>query len=179
MITDELVIREAQSARDFTEVTALCHDFLSWLRSRYPDALWMIDRYYEPAGWAALLADLPNIHAPPEGEVLVAERDGRIVGCVMMQRLEDGVCEMKRLFVPHGARGQGIGRRLCERLMEIAVERGYKVMRLDTGIHHNEAVPLYRSLGFEMRDAYYDCPDDVAPFLHFMEARLPRESRML
>ncbi len=96
-----------------------------------------------------------------------------------MRQLEASMCERERLFVPLEAWGQAVGRRLCERLMEVAADRGYEVIRLDTGIPHHEAVPLYRSLGFEMRDAYYDCPDDVAPFLHFMEARLPRRSSSL
>jgi GNAT superfamily N-acetyltransferase len=90
----------------------------------------------------------------------------------MLRRLEGEICEMKRLFVEPQARGHQVGRKLCKRLMEVASERGYSIMRLDTGVHHHEAIPLYRSLGFQMRDAYYECPPDVAALLHFMERDL-------
>jgi len=105
--------------------------------------------------------------------MLIARINGRPVGCVMVRKLDDTTCEMKRLFVSPDARGHNIGRKLCERLMSLSAERGYRIMRLDTGIRHDEAIPLYQSLGFHMREPYYDCPADVAAFLHFMEAELP------
>jgi hypothetical protein len=46
-------------------------------------------------------------------------------------------------------------------------------MRVGTGIHHNEAITLYQSLGFHRRGPYYDCPTDVAAFFRFMETELP------
>ncbi len=169
----DLTIVEARSQDDMDAVRSLCEGFLGWLRERYAHEAWLIDRYYAPDQWQAVLESLPMVHAPPQGSILLARLKGQPVGCAMMRRLDEATCEMKRLFVHPKARGYGVGRALCERLMRLSAERGYKTMRLDTGVHHEEAIPLYRSLGFEMRDAYYPCPPEVAQLLHFMEAKLP------
>ena len=169
----ELTVTEARSERDYEDVRSLCNGLLDWLRVRYAHESWSIDRYYAPDKWAAVMADLPRLHAPPNGDILIARLNAAPVGCVMLQKLDETTCEMKRLFVPPEARGHGVGRKLCERLMILAAGRGYRTMRLDTGIHHDEAIALYRSLGFRMRSPYYDFPQDMAHLLHFMEADLP------
>ena len=70
------------------------------------------------------------------------------------------------------AQGHKVGRGLCERLMAIAAQRGYKTMRLDTGVNHDEALALYQSLGFRRRKAYHKPPAEILSHLVFMEADL-------
>jgi ribosomal protein S18 acetylase RimI-like enzyme len=109
------------------------------------------------------LRALPGPYAPPDGVILLAEVDGTAVGVVALKPLdEDGVCEMKRLFVRPDRRGRGLGRALGEAVLDAARHRGYDVMRLDTVASMTAARALYRSLGFEERPPYYDNPlDDV------------------
>jgi len=168
----QLTIVEAQSEQDFANVRALCEGFLAWLRTRYAHEAWLIDRYYAPEQWQAVLNSLPTVHAPPQGCILLARLDDEPVGCAMMRPLDETTCEMKRLFVRPEVCGHGVGLELCKTLMTVAAETGYRVMRLDIGVHHDEAIGLYHRLGFRFRDACYDCPPDVARFLHFMEAEL-------
>lgn len=106
---------------------------------------------------------LPGPYAPPDGTILLAEVDDEPVGVVAVQPLdEEGACEMKRLYVKPEHRGQGIGGALARAIVTTAQERGYDVMRLDTVASMVPARRLYRSLGFEERDAYYHNPlDDV------------------
>jgi putative acetyltransferase len=105
------------------------------------------------------LTDLPGRYAPPEGRLLLAFANGRLAGCVALRKIDDGVCEMKRLYVRPEFRGQGIGRRLTTRLMEEAREIGYARMRLDTiSSKMSEAVGMYRSLGFREIASYYQSP---------------------
>ena len=59
-----------------------------------------------------------------------------------------GVCELNRMYVAGAARGRGVGRRLCETLIERARELGYREVRLDALNARVEALPLYRALGF-------------------------------
>jgi ribosomal protein S18 acetylase RimI-like enzyme len=109
---------------------------------------------------------LPGPYAAPDGAILLAEADGEPVGVVAVQPLdEEGACEMKRLYVSPEYRNQGIGRALASAIVEKAQDLGYDVMRLDTVASMTAARRLYRSLGFEKRDAYYHNPLDDAVYM--------------
>ena len=56
------------------------------------------------------LDDLPRVYAPPEGCLILVLFNKQIAGCVALRRLEDKICEMKRLYVRPQFRGKGIGR---------------------------------------------------------------------
>ena len=105
------------------------------------------------------LASLPGMYAPPEGRLLVAYADGEAVGCTALHKLEDGICEMKRLYVRPWARGQGIGRKLSEQIVGEARLIGFRRMRLDTIENQMQtAVALYRAQGFREIPPYRDNP---------------------
>jgi Acetyltransferase (GNAT) family. len=66
-----------------------------------------------------------------------------------MRKLEEGVCEMKRLFVRDGFHGQSIGVQLIEKLIEEARKEKYTTMRLDTfPLMMAKAVSLYNLTAF-------------------------------
>ena len=93
---------------------------------------------------------LPGAYAAPGGGLLLATVSGQPAGCVALRPFPKAVtCEMKRLFVLPGYRGSGAGRGLIEGVIQLARNRGYGFMRLDT---HPEtmdaAVRLYREFGF-------------------------------
>lgn len=99
------------------------------------------------------LADLPGDYAPPEGRLLLAEYDSQPAGCVALHKLtlpgEDGLCEMKRLYLRPQFRGKGAGRALADRIITEARQIGYRRMRLDTVEPvMKDAVAMYRRIGF-------------------------------
>jgi ribosomal protein S18 acetylase RimI-like enzyme len=65
---------------------------------------------------------------------------------------------MKRLYVSPEARGFGLGERLVYAVMKEAERIGYREMRLDTLPSMAGAIALYRKLGFEPIEPYYDTP---------------------
>lgn len=97
----------------------------------------------------AELAALPGDYAPPKGRLLLAEFEGQLAGCVALHRLEDGICEMKRLYLRPQFRGRGLGRTLGEKIIAEARLIGYRTMRLDTVEPvMKDAVAMYRRFGF-------------------------------
>jgi ribosomal protein S18 acetylase RimI-like enzyme len=111
------------------------------------------------------LAELPGKYAPPAGRLILAMNDGQAVGCVALRKLEEGICEMKRLYVQPAFRGQRVGRQLAEMIISAARQIGYRRMRLDTLASMRPAIALYESLGFRRIDAYYPNPIPDAVYL--------------
>ncbi|MBC8372136.1 MAG: GNAT family N-acetyltransferase [Planctomycetes bacterium] len=106
------------------------------------------------------LASLPGKYAPPDGRLVLAIEGGAAAGCAAIRKLDDGVCEMKRLYVREEFRSRGLGRRLAREMIVQAAEAGYAAMRLDTLDRLIEAMALYESLGFRRTEPYYDNPLD-------------------
>ena len=111
------------------------------------------------------LEALPGEYGPPGGRLLLAWLGDRLAGCVALRKLQDGICEMKRLYVRPAFRGHRIGRLLAERAIAEAREIGYGRMRLDTVPSMQRAQSLYRSLGFYEVEAYRYNPIPGAAYL--------------
>ena len=105
----------------------------------------------------------------PEVDFLVARKDGKAVGCVAMVRHSD-YAEVKRLYVPHSARGLGVGKALMDHLEDKAKAAGLRVMRLETGPKLAAAMALYAARGYVECDRFGDYEDHPASL--FMEKRL-------
>ena len=71
--------------------------------------------------------------------------DDRPAGCVALRRINDEVCELKRLYVLAEFRGQKIGRMLAESIPDESRGISYRRMRLGTLPSMKEAQALYRS----------------------------------
>jgi len=110
-------------------------------------------------GFDKELAELPGTYAEPKGRLYLAECNGKIAGCIALRPMnEEGVCEMKRLFVREEFRGKKIGRILAEKILADAKAIGYHTMRLDTLQRMEAARALYKKLGFNIIPAYYNNP---------------------
>ncbi len=109
-------------------------------------------------GFDEELEGLPGRYAPPGGLLLLGLDGDRAVCCIGMRPLEDGVCEMKRLYVRPSHRGQALGQTLVLRVLRAAERIGYKSMRLDTLPVMASARQLYARLGFREIEPYYTNP---------------------
>lgn len=93
-----------------------------------------------------------------KGAILIAYWNNEVAGCIALHELSPGTCEMKRLYVKPTFRKHKIGEALSIRLIEIAKRSGYHIMKLDTLQKLKPAIALYKKLGFEETNAYYQNP---------------------
>lgn len=115
------------------------------------------------------LAGLPGDYAPPDGRLLLAESDGQPAGCIALHKIDDGICEMKRLYLRPQFRGKGLGRLLADSIMKEARAVGYQRMRLDTVEPvMKDAVAMYRKLGFREIAPYRDNPIPGALYMELL-----------
>lgn len=165
----EISIRPATPA-DAQDIARLCWAYRDVLVERSEGLPPMVETYYAADSYAAMIADLPRIHARPKGDILLATLDNAVVGCAMYYPLvEPGVAEIKRVYVDPAARGTGAGRALMVKGMARARADGYTRMVLDTISPLTEAIALYERLGFTPCDPFYE-PDPVfLPWLRFFD----------
>lgn len=154
MPTDALSIAPARSAADYAAAKSLIRDYVSWLGE---------DLSYQD--FDTEMAGFPGKYLPPRGEILLAQLGEAPVGVVCLQPLSEDICEMKRMWADPARRGQGIGRRLAEAIVDAGRTRGYRLMRLDTLSRLTSAVSLYENLGFRRIPAYYNNPTEGVIYL--------------
>lgn len=140
-----LEIRPAVTQEDFTAAKILIKEYAESLGfnlcfQQFDEEIASLEKHYGPPGGCLLLAYIGN----------------KPVGCVALRQLEDGVCEMKRLYLRPDCRGGGHGKALTLEAIRQAKALGYKAIRLDTLERMTQAVALYRALGFR----------DISPYRH-------------
>jgi len=104
------------------------------------------------------LKTLPGKYAQPDGRLYVITLENKLAGCIGLRRYDETRCEMKRLFVRPQFRGLRLGQILAEKIIQDAKDIGYKEMVLDTLSSLESAVYMYRKMGFEEVEPYYDNP---------------------
>jgi putative acetyltransferase len=88
------------------------------------------------------------------GTFLVARVDGRAVGCGAVRRLDETTGEVKRMYVEPELRGRGVAKAILHHLEATARELGARRLVLETGIHQDEAIGLYRQAGYREVDCW-------------------------
>jgi len=125
-----------------------------------------IDDVSRPEVLALLAEHLQNMYAlsPPEevfafdasklrapGVVFwTAWKDETLLGCAALKELSRTQGEVKSMRTPAALRRHGAGRALLEHILQVARERAYVELLLETGRHPAflPAQMLYRSVGF-------------------------------
>jgi putative acetyltransferase len=155
-------IRVVVTEEDLEQVRDLFREYFTWV-----DTIMHFDMTYQ--GVEQELQILPGAYSPPEGCLLLAQVDGQAAGCVALRPREQGVCELKRMYVRPEYQGQVLGRALCERVIQEGKEKGYSLMRLDTEKTLSAAQHIYHSFGFKDALPYYAAPPGISERAVFME----------
>lgn len=154
IVMSKIQIITCKSPADYQKAIQITLDYMDWLN---------IDLGFQNT--EKEFQTFPEMYGEPNGLFLLAEVDETLAGGVGFRQLEDGICEMKRLYVYEKYQKLGLGKKLCEVLIQTAAERGYKKMRLDTLKSMQSAVALYQRLGFYEIPAYCFNPETGAIYM--------------
>jgi GNAT superfamily N-acetyltransferase len=135
--------RTAKAEDLLSIVRMLADDFLGQQRERYEDPL--------PESYVKAFRE---IDADPNNELIVAERDGEVVGTLQLTYtpsicFQGGKrCTVESVRVDAKYRGKGIGREMMLWAIERAKENGCISMQLTTNNDRVDAHRFYEGLGF-------------------------------
>jgi putative acetyltransferase len=85
--------------------------------------------------------------------VVIAYLNNEAIGCGAVKQYNENTMEVKRMFVPVQARGQGIASVVLQELEQWCRELGFVKCILETGIRQPEAIKLYQ------KNNYYSIPN--------------------
>jgi putative acetyltransferase len=149
---------QATTAEDIQEARQLFEEYASWVE---------ISLCFQ--NFDKELAELPGYYAPPSGRLFLAVDGDDVMGCVALRKIGERIGEMKRLYVRPEFRGRGLGRTLTQKLIAEAKQIGYESLRLDTlPGKMDQAIAMYRSLGFREIAPYYRNPVEGATFMELI-----------
>ena len=148
-----LLIKQALTERQNKQIKKLFKEYANYLG---------IDLSFQ--NFEEELKTLPGDYSTPDGCILLAYYENKLVGCVALRKFQEKVCEMKRLYIRPNFRRKKIGKALSIAIINKAKEIGYKSMRLDTLPFMKEAISLYLTLGFKEIAPYRYNPFENAKF---------------
>jgi putative acetyltransferase len=138
------------------------HDFISFLRASddYAASLYPAESNH--------MLDVETLLRPQMNFFgAYVDRVGK--GCGGFWTYADYV-EIKRVWVDPSARGLGVSKALMVVIESAARSSGFKIARLETGIHQPEALGLYRAIGYVERGPFGNY--NLDPLSLFMEKML-------
>ncbi|WP_159564959.1 bifunctional helix-turn-helix transcriptional regulator/GNAT family N-acetyltransferase [Budvicia diplopodorum] len=96
------------------------------------------------------LYQLSEVYSQKGSGYWVVELDGVVSGGVGIAPMQDGYCELQKLYFLPSVRGMGIARRMIVSALEFARQEGYRDCYLESTAELKESITLYQSLGFEL-----------------------------
>ncbi|WP_430966655.1 GNAT family N-acetyltransferase [Spongiimicrobium sp. 2-473A-2-J] len=111
------------------------------------------------------LQDIARQYSEPEGSLVIAYSNKKQpIGCFGIRKLDEGICELKRMYIHPEFRGQGIGNLLMKESIRAGNKLGYTKIRLDTLSTMRPAIGLYKSYGFYEIEPYRYNPMEGAMY---------------
>jgi putative acetyltransferase len=123
--------------------------------------------YHESIHELKDMDDIQKSYFENGGTFLGMFRDGVMICTGALRRIDDDICELKRLWLLNEYHGQGLGYRMLQELLTIARSMGYQRVRLETDpIAQSRALEFYKQAGFYEIPSYSDRGDEQAMELY-------------
>ncbi|HLO31080.1 MAG TPA: GNAT family N-acetyltransferase [Anaerolineales bacterium] len=105
--------------------------------------------FYEGQDLLQDIDDFQPMYFDNDGVFLVMTDDDRMIGMGAVRKIDDEICELKRVWFLFEYHGKGLGYRMMQELLSFAREKGYSRMRLETEPEYQKrAFDFYKRLGF-------------------------------
>jgi len=119
--------------------------------------------YHEARHELKDMDDIQKNYFENGGIFLIMMDEDQIICTGAVRKLEDDICELKRLWLLTEYHGQGLGYRMLKELLAFARENGYQRIWLETDrIAQSRALEFYKRLGFYEIPSYSHRGDEVA-----------------
>ena len=119
--------------------------------------------FYESRAQLHDIDDLQQAYFDDDGIFLVITDKERVIGTGAVRKIDQEICELKRLWLFLEYHGQGLGYRMMQELFKFARAKNYRRMRLETDRSaQSRAFEFYKRLGFYEIPRYSDNEDDIA-----------------
>jgi putative acetyltransferase len=100
----------------------------------------------------------------PRAAFVVARIDGHPVGCGALRPLSEHSVEVKRMYTAPGYRNKGVAKAILAELERLAIEFGYRNIKLQTGPKQPEAIALYERVGYYRIPRFSGDWEDISAF---------------
>ena len=119
--------------------------------------------FYDARGVLEEMDDIQRSYFDDDGTFLVMVDGDKIIGTGAIKKLDEEICELKRLWFLKEYRGKGLGYQMTQELLSFARQKGYKRVRLETDPEaQSQAMAFYKRLGFYEIPQYSQHDDEVA-----------------
>jgi putative acetyltransferase len=126
------------------EVVLEFYGDIEWLPQNVPDLL----AYYEKTGYLRDLDEYRTTYSSEVGAFRVLIQNEQVIGCGGIRGLNATDGELVRLWLKRENRKMGLGRLLFTNVMQVAEEKRYARVFLDTSSRCRDAIELFRRNGF-------------------------------
>ena len=120
-----------------------------------------ISKLFEQQGELADIDNFQSDYFAQCGLFLVVVDNNQVIGSGAIRRIDDSICELKRLWLLEKYQGRGIGYRVLQELINFAQESGYKKIWLETDNEQERAIQFYQRAGFHHIKKYNNRNSDV------------------
>ncbi len=151
-------VKEIKEQREHSEVEIVEY------QPQYKKAFYELNRKWIELYWELEPHDIevmenPDIHILEKGgHIFVALYNGFPVGVCALCPMPEGSAydfELAKLAVNNSIQRKGIGRRLCDAVINKARELGGRILFLESNTRLKPAIALYRKLGFKELPEYH------------------------